>query len=182
VLPTTMPRLADKRVILRPFEFSDAPLIATAATDPLIPLITTVPSGGTEADIRAYIERQRERLPSGIGYSFVIADADSDEAVGHIGLWMREIETGRATIGYWVAQPFRRRGYLKAALRVITDWAITLHEVQRLQLFVEPWNEGSWRGAEACGYQREGLLRQWERVGTEHKDMYAYSLIPPPRD
>jgi [ribosomal protein S5]-alanine N-acetyltransferase len=174
-----MPRLADELVILRPFELTDAPLIATAATDPLIPLITTVPARGTEADFRAYIERQRERLPSGMGYSFVIADADSDEAVGHIGLWTREIEMGRATIGYWVAQGCRRRGYLKAALRVITDWGITLHEVQRLQLFVEPWNEGSWRGAEACGYQREGLLRRWERVGTEHKDMYVYSLIPP---
>jgi len=156
-----MPRLVGGSVILRPFEPRDAPLIARAATDPLIPLITTVPAGGTEADVRAYIGRQQERLPTGMGYSFAIADADTDEAVGRIGLWTRDIETGRATTGYWVGQDFRRRGHLKAALRVLTDWAITLPELQRLQLFVEPWNEGSWRGAEACGYHREGLLRRW---------------------
>lgn len=40
------------------------------------------------------------------------------------------------------------------------------------------WNEGSWRAAEACGYQREGLLRRWERVGDELKDMDVYSIIP----
>lgn len=174
-----MPRLADGSVILRPFELGDAPLIASVATDPLIPLITTVPSGGTEADVRAYIERQQERLSTGVGYSFAIANAETDEAVGQIGLWTREIETGRATTGYWVGQEFRRRGYLKAALRILTAWAVTLPEVERLQLFVEPWNEGSWRAAEACGYQREGLLRRWERVGTQPKDMYVYSFITP---
>lgn len=174
-----MPRLADGLVILRAFEFRDAPLIATVATDPLVPLLTTVTTGGTEADAQAYIERQHERLPTGVGYSFAIANADTDEAVGHIGLWTREIDMGRATIGYWVARDFRRRGYLKAALRVLTEWAITHEEIQRLQLSVEPWNEGSWRGAEACGYRREGLLRRWEKVGTELKDMYMYSFIPP---
>ena len=79
-----MPRLADGLVILRPFELRDAPLIATATTVPLIPLITTVPSGGTEADVRAYIDRQQQRLPTGMGYSFAIADADTDEAMGQI--------------------------------------------------------------------------------------------------
>lgn len=59
----------------------------------------------------------------------------------------------------------------------VTDWAETLPEIQRLQLFVEPWNEGSWRTARACGYQREGLLRRWQRVGAELEDMYVYSRL-----
>jgi len=71
----------------------------------------------------------------------------------------------------------RRRGYARVALQALTTWALTHPEVQRLQLFVEPWNQGSWRAAEACGYQREGLLRGWERVGDNRKDMYAYSVV-----
>ena len=51
-------------------------------------------------------------------------------------------------------------------------------EIKRLELYVEPWNEGSWRAAEACGFLREGLLRSWEQVGDERKDMYMYSYIP----
>jgi len=39
-----------------------------------------------------------------VGFSFAVADAHTDEAVGQIGLWTRDIETGSATTGYWVAQ------------------------------------------------------------------------------
>ena len=84
---------------------------------------------------------------------------------------------GRASIGYWVAPRFRRRGYARAALARLTEWAGTLDGMHRLQLFVEPWNEGSWRVAEACGFECEGLLRAWERVGDAYRDMYAYSRI-----
>ena len=49
--------------------------------------------------------------------------------------------------------------------------------VERLELYVEPWNEGSWRAAEAAGYQREGLLRAWQRVGDARGDMYMYSIL-----
>jgi RimJ/RimL family protein N-acetyltransferase len=173
-----MPTLMSPLVVLRPFERRDAGLVASAADDPLVPLITTVPVSGSEEDVQAYLARQHDRLPSGAGYSFAVADARSDEAVGQIGLWTGEIDRGRASIGYWIGRPFRRRGYATAALRTLTDWARTLEDVHRLQLFVEPWNEASWRAAEAAGYQREGLLRRWERVGDELKDMYAYSLIP----
>lgn len=164
-------------MVLRGFEERDCGLLRSVAGDPLIPLITTVPTSGALSDAIAFIDRQRDRLTSGVGYSFAITDADTDNAVGQIGLWLREIAQGRATTGYWIASPFRRRGYLRAALRAITNWALSLDEVERLQLHVEPWNEASWRAAEACGYQREGLLRSWQPVGGERKDMYVYSAL-----
>jgi ribosomal-protein-alanine N-acetyltransferase len=57
-------------------------------------------------------------------------------------------------------------------------WAGLLDTLERIELFVEPSNEGSWRVAEACRYQREGLLRGWQQVGATRKDMYVYSRIP----
>ena len=152
-------------------------MVASVASDPLIPLVTTVPASGRSEDVAAYIRRQHDRLGEGAGYSFAIADSLTDEAVGQIGLWTREVRLGRASIGYWVAPQFRRRGYARAALATVTRWASTLDGIHRLQLFVEPWNEGSWRAAKACGFEREGLLRSWERVGDEYRDMYAYSRL-----
>ena len=177
-LPATLPRLEGSRVVLRAFEPRDAPLVASVADDPLIPLITTVPASGSPDDVAAYLARQHDRLAQGAGYSFAIADAATDEAVGQIGLWTREIGAGRAWTGYWVGPRFRRRGYLTAALGTLTGWALGRREVERLQLVVEPWNEGSWRAAEACGYTREGLLRGWQRVGDRRRDMYLYAISP----
>lgn len=177
MLPSEMPRLERPPVTLRAFEDRDAPLVARASEDPLIPLITTVPTTPTPTEVEAYLQRQRDRLPTGNGYSFTVADAETDEAVGQIGLWTSDIAAGRATTGYWIAEPFRRQGYARAALRAVTEWAFTFDDVARLQLHVEPWNEGSWRTAEACGYHKEGLLRSWEQVGAERRDMFVYSVV-----
>ena len=81
MLPQTIPTLEGRRVTLRPFRESDAPLVQSVADDPLIPLITTVPTSGSLEDALAYIDRQHERLVSGAGYSFAIANAETDEMV-----------------------------------------------------------------------------------------------------
>ena len=86
MLPTAVPRLAHALVVLRPFEAGDQDVVVSVASDPLIPLITTVPASGSAEDAAAYIRRQRDRLAEGAGYSFAIADATTDEAVGQIGL------------------------------------------------------------------------------------------------
>ncbi len=165
-------------MVLRAFADTDASLIVSASIDPLIPLITTVPPGASIGEAQAYVTRQNGRYSEGLGYSFAIADAATDDAVGQIGLWTRDANrTGRASIGYWVAPGFRRRGYAGAALAALVAWALELPELDRLELYVEPWNEGSWRAAERCGFRREGLLRGWQRVGDERRDMLMYSFI-----
>lgn len=176
-LTQEMPRLYGDGVVLRPFEDRDAGMVMTVASDPLIPLITTVPTSGAHNDALAYIERQRSRLAANTGYSFAIADAATDRAVGQIGLWIGDISQGRASTGYWIAPKDRGAGRARAALSVLTDWALCLDPVARIQLYVEPWNVASWRTAEACGYEREGLLRSWQQVGDEREDMYSYSIV-----
>lgn len=167
-------------VTLRRFQDQDVSLVQSVAEDPLIPLITIVPTTGTADDAAAYIERQHERLRSGTGYSFAITETMTNRAVGQIGLWLRNIDQGRASTGYWIALPFRHRGLATRALRLLSDWALAHDEVHRLELYVEPWNSGSWRAAEACDFHREGLLRSWQLVGTMRKDMYVYSRLSGP--
>ena len=173
----TIPRLEDPPLLLRSFLDEDIPVIQEAATDPLIPLTTTVPTTTDAAAALAFIERQRSRAASGQGYSFAVADSTTGEAVGQIGLWLRDLSEGRATVGYWIAASRRRQGWAGRALAVVSSWGLQLPGVHRLQLYVEPWNAGSCRAAEGAGYQREGLLRSWQQVGDQRRDMYMYSLV-----
>ena len=172
-----LPLLENDRIRLRAFTEADIAVVQAACSDPHIPLITTVPTNDSEEDALAFIARQRDRLITGAGYSFAIADAHTDEAVGQIGLWLRHIDDGRADIGYWIEASHRQAGYATAALGLLTEWAFTIPEVARLELSVEPWNEPSWRLAERLGFRREGLMRQWQTVGDERKDMYLYALL-----
>lgn len=175
--PLNQPVLDALNYRLRPFEAKDAELVREASVDPLIPLITTVPANGTDEEILDFIDRQHQRLVARSGYSFAIADASSDQALGQIGLWLKNAGQGRASIGYWIGPPHRNKGIVSAALDALSRWGLSLPDINRLELYVEPWNEGSWRAAERCGYRREGLLHSWQEVGGQRKDMYMYSRL-----
>lgn len=177
MLPAQIPVLTHPLVTLRPFENRDADLVLEAGTDVLIPLITTVPTTGEHDDALASITRQNDRLRRGLGYSFAIADSATDGAVGQIGLWTSEIRSGRTTIGYWIAERHRRQGYAAAALRTLTDWALTHDGMHRVQLHIEPHNTASRGVALACGFEREGLLRAWQDIGGERRDLEVYSVV-----
>ena len=174
--PLILPTLTGTRVRLRRWTLGDVAVVQEASHDPLIPLLTSVPSTDGVAEAAAFVERQHDRVASGAGYVFAIADAD-DRAVGHVGLFPIPGAGARASIGYWVSPSYRRRGFAADALVTVTRWAVRLPGLDRVELYVEPWNEGSWRAAERAGFEREGLLRAWERVGDEPRDMYMYARL-----
>ena len=59
----------------------------------------------------------------------------------------------------------------------MTTWAVEHLDVDRLSLFIEPWNIASIKTAKRAGYEFEGLLRNWERVGGVARDMGSYVRI-----
>ena len=183
--PLTLPAIAGTAVVLRAFTDEGAPLITSTSRHGLIPLLTSVPRAAGPGEALAYIGRQHTCLTERTGLSFAIADAASGTAVGQIGLVLRDAALGRASISYWVGPGFQRRGYAGDALAALTRWILETPVIDRVELYIEPWNEASLRTAERCGYRREGLLRQWQRVGGSRRDMHMYSRLdsdpaPPP--
>ncbi|MGH9090397.1 MAG: GNAT family N-acetyltransferase, partial [Acidimicrobiales bacterium] len=172
-----LPRLDAGPYRLRGFEARDVPMVVEAGTDPVIPLVSSVAAGGGAPEAGAFVDRQRHHLRDGHAYSFVVAEADGDRGVGSIGMWLDEVDQGRATVGYWVVPSARGRGTARHALRSLSGWALRDLGIPRLQLHVEPWNVPSVRTAEGAGYRCEGLLRSWQAVGGERRDMYVYSLL-----
>jgi ribosomal-protein-alanine N-acetyltransferase len=184
-LERVVPQLAvGESLLLRPWEFSDADLalVREAASDPYIPLVTSVPTAYSVEAGEAFVRRQWDHAADGGGYPFVIARREDRLPVGSIGLRLKDIDRGRAWLGYWVAPSARGHGIATAALRAVTEWGLSELRIPRLQLCVEPWNVASIRTAEQAGYQREGLLRSWLRVGDERRDMFMYSILGTDRD
>jgi [ribosomal protein S5]-alanine N-acetyltransferase len=163
---------------LRPFTLADVDAVREAADDPYIPLITTVPAAFTEDEGRRFIERQWSRAERGTGYSFAIADVGTGSAVGQVGLWLKDLDEGRASVGYWIVHSARGRLAAVNAVSALARWAHDDLQITRLQLYVEPWNTASIMTAEKAGFRREGLLRSWQDVGGTRRDMYMYARLP----
>ncbi|SOD63056.1 Protein N-acetyltransferase, RimJ/RimL family [Streptomyces zhaozhouensis] len=175
--PLALPELAAHGgLTLRSWGLSDLELVREASEDDYIPLITTVPCPFSEPEGVAFVERQWGRVASGAGYPFVIVESGG-RPVGNVGLWVKDLSQGRASLGYWIVKSARGRGAAGSALVAVARWALLDLRIPRLELYVEPWNTASVRTAERSGFRREGLLRGWQQVGAERRDMFIYSLL-----
>jgi [ribosomal protein S5]-alanine N-acetyltransferase len=166
-------------VLLREFRDQDVHLAAELAEDPYVPQIGSLPADPGAQDALAWVRRQRGRLADGTGFSFAVADVETDEAIGTVGLWVRELLLGRASVGYSVAPVHRGRGVASNALKALTEFAWSIPVLYRIEMHIEPWSIGSIRAAESAGYRRERLLPGHMEIGGVWRDMVLYAMKRP---
>ena len=170
------PPLTDGVVTLRSWSDLDAGALAALMDEPEIARWTRAPSPYRERDAIEWLAthstlmRRRSELP------LAIADAESGELIGSIGL--RFPEEGRGEFGYLVAAPARGRGVTERALRLFARWAFAELAMERLEVLVQPANEASLKVAERVGFQREGVMRSYTAVRGRRVDMVVLGMLP----
>ena len=133
------------------------------STDPYVPQTGSLPFTASNEEANAWIDRQQGRHAEGAGFSFAIVWTAGNRAVGHCGLWLRDLSSGLATAGYAIAPSQRRRGYAADALLALTGFGWTVPGLARIVLHVEPWNIASHRSArpnapDTCGRKRQPTI------------------------
>lgn len=181
-----LPKIADRwpavdpafgNVTLRAFRPEDAGMAVDLSRDPYVSATGTLPLNATADQAQKWIRRQQTRHTEGTGFSFAVIDSTEGHCAGFTGLWVRELPTGRAQIGYGIAPFFRGRGLASDALCAVTSFAWTLPELHRTELYIEPWNTASIKTAERARYLREGLLRSHQEIAGQRHDMLLYSTV-----
>lgn len=167
-------------VVLRAVREEDAAMAMELSTDTYVPQIGSLPAHATEAQALDWVGRQQNRHREGAGFSFTIAEAQTDRPLGHCGLWLRDMPSGRASAGYSIRPSARGRGLASEALTALTTFAWSIEQLHRVELYIEAWNVGSQRAAERAGYLREGLLRSHQEIGGQRRDMLLYAQVRSP--
>lgn len=168
------PPLSDDVVRLRELTTADVPAVTAACRDPEIVRWTAeIPEDYREEQARAWIESTHEGWAKG-NAEFAITEAESDAVAGAIGFFRRE--DWIAEIGYWIAAPFRGRGYATRALTLVSDWGFSLGFV-RVQLMILPGNDASARVASKAGFIEEGLLHGYLNQRGSIRDAFMWSRV-----
>lgn len=173
--PWPSPEPSHGRVRLRPVCESDAGMAMALAEDPYVSATGTLPHRADRDEARAWVKRQQHRHSEGRGFSFTIEDVGARVPVGHCGLWLSHLADGYASAGYAIAPAFRRNGFAAEALTALTGFAWSLAGLNRIDLFIEPWNAGSIRTAERSGYIRSGFRSGYQLAGGGQRDMLVFS-------
>ena len=146
-------RLSDGVVVLRDWRDADVEPAVVATADPEIPRWTPIPSPNTAENVRAFLAEPAEGR-----VRLVIADPDTDELLGSVGIVAIDEAQGWGEIGYWVAAEHRRRGLATRAVRLLAAWALEERGLRRVVLHIDPDNINSRRVAEKAGFVFEGII------------------------
>lgn len=98
--------------------------------------------------------------------------------VGSIGVAPQEgWKSHSAEIGYWIGQPYWRKGIATLALEQMTRIAFARLNFQKLFATVLYPNTASIRVLEKCGYRREGTLTREVFKDGSYFDVFHYAKL-----
>jgi RimJ/RimL family protein N-acetyltransferase len=173
--------LGTERLQLRRPKPADAEaILARYASDPEVTRFLSWPTHRTVSDTLAFVaysEGEWQRWPGG---PYLIFSKEDGRLLGGTGF---AFETPfRASTGYVLAQDAWGRGYAREALRALVDLAPHLG-LRRLYAVCYVEHAASARVLEACGFEREGVLRSCfefpNLTPEEPLDVFCYAAVLP---
>ena len=111
------------------------------------------------------------------GYYFFVTDRITDTLLG--GMTLSNVRRGAAqiaTLGYWMGQPFTRRGYMREAVGLVVPFAFRSLRLHRLEAASMPANVASQAVLEKSGFRREGMAQGYLKIAGVWQDHYIYGL------
>lgn len=170
-------RLRNERLTLRAPSTADVPAIVRACRDPLTQQWLPLPNPYDETHALGFVtDLARATRLSGDG--IVRAIEWDGEFAGMIDLKKTDWRGLTTEIGYWVSPDQRGNGLAGRASRLLGDWAMREHDMERVEIRAATGNIGSQRAALAAGYRQEGVLRSAGFTHGGRVDLVIFGKLP----
>jgi ribosomal-protein-alanine N-acetyltransferase len=181
ISPPTI-QLEGKKVAIRPpqaRDWQEWALLRERSRAFLTPWEPTWPADAlARSAYQRRLKRQSLEWRDDEAYSFLAFARDTGGVVGGIGL--SNIRRGVAqtgTLGYWVGEPYARRGYMSEATRLSLDFAFGQLGLHRVEAACLPTNAPSRGLLEKVGFQYEGYARGYLRIDGAWRDHVLYAIL-----
>ena len=172
------PRLRTQNLLLRDLVPGDAEALLRIFSDSQVTRYYDLDTFRTIAEARELIERFTKRFLNQVGIRWGIARKETpDTLIGTCGynIWLPS--SHRAIIGYDLARDHWKQGIMSEALKRVLDFGFGTMELNRIEALVFAKNLPSHRLLKKLGFQREGVLREYEFVKEKFVDLTMYSLL-----
>ena len=175
------PTIRTERLVLRPFQLSDAPRVRELAGAREVAENTlNIPHPYPEGAAEAWISEHESAFRVGETAAFAITLPD-DTLVGAVGLKLEE-DTGIAELGYWIGVPYWGNGYATEAAGALLEYGFETLALERIWARAFVRNPASSRVMQKLGMLHEGTLRRTLLKNDELLDAEMYGILRDERD
>lgn len=113
---------------------------------------------------------------------FIFANGADDLPAGTLigAITLDNVRRGPAqagTVGYWIGEPFARRGYMTEALAALRDQAFGPMDLSRLEAACLPENAPSRALLERCGFKYEGVAQSYLQINGRWRSHVLYAAL-----
>lgn len=173
-------RIQTKRLLVRCYNPSDAPLLAEAVTEnvehlrPWMPWVYAEPEPLEEKFQR--LKRFRGLFDLGQDFIYGIFSPDDTKLLGGTGLHTR-LGEGALEIGYWIHKDYVNQGLTTESSAALIKVAFELIHVHRIEIHCDPENLASAAIPRKLGFTHEGTLRANMRFLDRWRDTMIWGLL-----
>jgi RimJ/RimL family protein N-acetyltransferase len=174
---TQQPTLQTTRLILRPFELSDADEVQRLAGDRAIADTTlNIPHPYEDGMAEEWISTHLPRYEAGELANFAVVLREGNALIGAIGL-MIAARFDRAELGYWIGKPYWSNGYCTEAGQAVLHYGFETLRLNRIHSSHLTRNPASGRVMQKLGMAHEGTARQHSKKWDVLEDLELYGIL-----
>jgi RimJ/RimL family protein N-acetyltransferase len=173
-------RIETKRLLVRCYNPSDAPLLAESITEnvehlrPWMPWVHNEPEPIEEKVAR--LKRFRGLFDLGQNFVYGIFNPENTKLLGGTGLHPR-LGPEELEIGYWVHKDCVNQGLVTESTAALIKVAFELIHIHRLEIHCDPANAASAAIPRKLGFLHEGTLRAKTRFLDGWSDSMVWGLL-----
>jgi ribosomal-protein-alanine N-acetyltransferase len=169
--------LRTERLILRPFELSDAKIVQQKAGDKAIAETTVnIPHPYPDGLAEEWISTHQPKFESGELINYAITLEKTGELIGAVGLVVNK-RFNHAELGFWIDKDFWGKGYATEAARAVMDYGFNKFGLHKIFAHHMTKNPASGRVMKKLGMREEGLLKEHLLRSGKYEDAVLYGVL-----
>jgi ribosomal-protein-alanine N-acetyltransferase len=137
------PVVETARLRLRLVHERDAPAAAHLMTPAVSQWLASWPSPLDEPGAAARLRRMRDATVQGQALCFAIEGRNDGALMGLVMVVRTKYDARRGDLGYWLGEPFHRRGYMAEAAAAAVAEAFIRLDLDAIEAGAQPANEAS---------------------------------------
>lgn len=172
-----IPILETERLILIPIDEEHGPALHQFWSDEAVTHYMDIDPFESIEQTTEMIAFLVKRMAEGSASRYTILIKDSQEIIGTCGLNYLDYENSRTEIAYDLGAAYWGKGYAFELMSAFVEWVFQTQDFHRLEAKIDPDNLPSLKLIEKLGFQKEGLLRDYEKIGHNYFDVLMYSRL-----